>query len=153
LNEAPVLKFPQITPEHPFYSHIRPVEDRAALAAQGYDYDSYFSFATVRNPWARLASLYRMTRRNRDFRPAPSAFPDWLRGLDPTGAADSSRPEKWYAHGVMSMSSFLADATGQALVSRVYRIEDQLGDLERDVRQQLPEQAPAWGRQYGPQCL
>lgn len=60
--DEPVVTFPETTPDQPFYSHMRPSEIRAVFDARGLDFDSYRCVVTVRNPFARLASLYRMAR-------------------------------------------------------------------------------------------
>ena len=129
VSEVEIRKYPQTTPEHPFYSHMRPVELRAALQAQGRDPDRYVCWATVRNPLARIASLFMMARRNGPLR-KDTDFGDWVATLDPTGAQDGGIAEKWYAHGVMSMSCFLSDAHGAFLAERVFRIEDQVPGLQ-----------------------
>lgn len=122
--DIPIVTYPKITRATPFYNHMRPAEALPALEARGVEVSGWLRLATVRNPWARLASLYHMAWRNRRF-PDPDRFGDWLAGLDPSGAADRHRPEKWYAHGVMSMTAFLSDAQGRLLVDRVFRVEDQ----------------------------
>lgn len=86
---------------------------------KGWNFDGYYKFATVRNPLARLASLYNMTRRNWGEQWDVS-FSEWIKSLDPTGRSTSNMSEKWYAHGTMSMVKFLSGQNGNILVDTVF---------------------------------
>lgn len=130
IGEENIVHFPQITNNRPFYSHMRPVEVQSVFSKRGLNFEAYSSVATVRNPWARLASLYHMTCRNWGDRWQVS-FEDWVENLDPTGRSTADMPEKWYAHGTMSMSQFLSNNDGCLLVNKIYRIEDQGDALYR----------------------
>ena len=41
---------------------MRPVEARRAFQQVDWDFEGYYRFVLVRNPWRRLASLYAMIR-------------------------------------------------------------------------------------------
>ena len=49
-----------VTPDFPFYNHMRPCDLRPVFAQKGWDFDAYFKFVMVRNPWARMVSLFEM---------------------------------------------------------------------------------------------
>lgn len=148
ISDEPVVTYRNITAETPFYSHMRPCEAEAALRVQGRDFSGYFRFATVRNPWARLASLYKMATRNKAFQRPGADFSDWLQTLDPSGAAYADMSEKWYAHGAMSMTTFLSDPQDGLLVDQVFRIEDQTGALQDALARQTARIGQA--NQIGP---
>lgn len=127
-SDVKIVKYPERDADHPWYSHMTPLEAQAELAGRGLDDGGYFRFMTVRNPWARLASFFQMMNRNPDFR-WREGFGDWLRTIDPSGASVCHVSQKWYAHGMMSVRAFAGDAAGNLLVDAAFRIEDQLPDL------------------------
>lgn len=132
VSDEGIVKFPEVDDTTPFYSHMRPFAVRKIFLGKGWNFDGYYKFATVRNPWARLASLYNMTRRNWGEQWDVS-FSEWIKSLDPTGRSTSNMSEKWYAHGAMSMVKFLSDQNGNLLVDRVFRIEDEAEALYTDI--------------------
>lgn len=137
VSEEPVVTFRQISPEQPFYSHMRPVELRRIFAAQGRVFADYLHVSTVRNPWTRAASLWRMMRRDRDFGPCPG-FRDWVLMLAEGQAGKLGHPwQRWYHHGLMSQSRFLSDDAGDLMVDRVFRLEDGLEPLRSALQARL----------------
>jgi len=124
VSEEDIVTFPDVCEMTPFHSHMRPYDTRHVFASRGWPFERYLRFATVRNPWARLASLYKMVCRNCGDQWGGS-FSDWVQKLDPTGLSTANMPAKWYAHGTMSMTTFLSDPEGRSLVDQVYRVEDQ----------------------------
>lgn len=142
VSEEPVVRFPETTPERPFYSHMRPVELAAVLGARGIalgeDTGGYLCVATVRNPWERLASLWRMMRRDRAFGPCPP-FDDWVAMLADGQAGALGQPgQKWYHHGILPQAVFLANAQGRLMTDHVWRIEDGLDPLRATLAARLP---------------
>lgn len=140
LSDEEIRTYRTRTARHPLYSHMRPVEFADLAQGGGLELAGYFRFATVRNPFARLVSLYRMAKRDGQVG-LPGPFRDWVETLDPSGRRDAHVSLKWYAHGVMSMSAFLSDADGVLLVDRVYRIEDELETLRADLAHRVGEAA------------
>ncbi|MEO0437712.1 MAG: sulfotransferase family 2 domain-containing protein [Pseudomonadota bacterium] len=65
LQEEEVRTFRERSHEYAFYSHMRPVEARAAFRKLELEFDDYYRFVCIRNPWARLVSLYEMIRQNK----------------------------------------------------------------------------------------
>lgn len=137
VSDEEIRKFPDVTRDHPFYSHMRPLEAKAVFDQRGWDFFSFFRFATIRNPWARIASLYKMMQRNKAFRSSRTTFSDWVSALDPDGKPRAGIQEKWYAHGVMRMTDFLSGNDGTLLVDRVFRVEDQLPLLQDEVARRV----------------
>lgn len=138
VSDEKIVTFPDVDERTPFHSHMRPYDVRTVFCKKGWEFDAYLKIATVRNPWARLASLYRMMCRNRGDQ-WKGTFSDWIQTLDPTGRSTSHMPEKWYAHGTMSMTNFLSDPEGQLLVDQVFRVEDQSAALSEMIATRVGE--------------
>lgn len=127
--------------EHPYYSHIRPVEVREIFRERGHDFGDYFRFTFVRNPWSRLVSLYEMIYEHRRYgvtgripaflrdllgiHTSPSAFRRWLRSVRPDGSGGGGpEDQRWKVYGTYSLRSFAGDEDGNLLVDEVLRLED-----------------------------
>lgn len=83
------------TKENPFYSHITCAEARDIFESKGWDYSTYTKFVFVRNPWARLVSLYEMIYGRRPWR-RRSPFSVWLLSTRPNGVGGGGRDfERW----------------------------------------------------------
>lgn len=115
--------FLQTDAANPFYSHMRPIEAQGAFLERGWRFESYYRFVFVRNPWARIYSLYQMIR-NLD-KSFDQSFEKWLRSSRPYGLGgggpDSAR---WRKYGTYSIAKFAGDASGKLLVDDVFRLED-----------------------------
>jgi len=130
-SDTPIVKHPQLTSENPFYSHMLPLEVTPVFARRGWEYEEFFRFATVRNPWARCASLYMMTQRSGAF--PKTDFATFIQGFDPANVDPSQYKTKWFPNGAMPMTTFLSDESGALMVSKAYRLEDQLDELCEDL--------------------
>jgi hypothetical protein len=130
-------------PAQPFHDHMRPIDARREFERLGLDYGAYYKFVFVRNPWARLASLYVMIRSLRpDFR---QPFPEWLATVQPFGRGGGGNGginETWRQYGAYSLAAFAGDGTG-LLVDDVFRLEDadRVPDILRRKGIPLPAEA------------
>lgn len=118
----PVRRYHDRTPDNPFYPHMRPEEARECFERFGWDFGGYARLVCVRNPWARLVSLYHHIRRSDALPP----FEDWITTLSHECADDRLR---WRKYGVFSLEHFVKDRSGNVLVDRVIRTED----LDREL--------------------
>jgi hypothetical protein len=147
------IPFPEITSDMPFHVHMQPVEAKAAFTKKKWDYDSYFKFATVRNPWARLVSLYEHI-----YSPKPRYdvslkakvmhwfkhmnrpdFKIWLLAVDPNGkgaVSDSHPGARWRQYAAYSIDSYVSDEDGNVLVDEILKLEN-LGSLLPNVLEKL----------------
>lgn len=124
----PVLNYLKRTSENPFYPHITPQETRALFKDFDWDFNSYNKFVFVRNPWARLVSLYEHVMRNpknkMDFTP-------WLYSISPNdkgGGGDEW--QRWRKYGAYSIEHYIKDDQGNILVDKVIRLED----IQKELR-------------------
>ena len=116
------------TSDNPFYSHIRPVEMRTLFEDRGWPFDAYRKFVFVRNPWARLVSVYKfIARLDRSF---TSDFSNWLTSIEPDGVGGRGAVhQRWRRYGTYSIKAFIGDDRGHSLVDDVIRLEDIHRDL------------------------
>ena len=108
--------------ENPFYVHMLPREASQVFSTLKWDYDDYFKFVFVRNPWARLVSIYEMIFAGYSIKPD---FAAWLYQMEPGGTGGGGRDhERWRRFGTYSIDNFIKDEAGKILVDRVIRLED-----------------------------
>lgn len=118
------------TPQNPFYSHMTPLEARSVFEALHWEFGSYRKFVFVRNPWARLVSLYEMIAQNQPETAHTPGFTEWLYTIKPYGPGGGGEDwKRWRKYGTYSMDNYAGDGAGTLLVDRVIRLEDIDSDL------------------------
>lgn len=114
-----------LPPAQPFHDHMRPIEARDAFRKRGLDFDAYYTFTIVRNPWTRLPSTYAMIRTMRkDF---TQPFAEWLATVKTFGAGGGgggSILETWRQYGTYSIAAYAGDGSGAIFVNDIFRLED-----------------------------
>ena len=106
----------QITEQNPFYSHITPFETKKIFEEKGWNYDEYYKFTCVRNPYKRLISLYKMKFKIFN----QTSFSKWVRSLRP----NSKIRGDWYKNGTINFKNFISDPDGKILVNEVVKLEE-----------------------------
>lgn len=137
------IPFWESTEQNPFYSHMSPGEAKALFEKNGWNYNEYYKFTFVRNPWARLVSLYNMiyhtnppktlTGKIREFFSSlkKPTFKKWLLKTNNKGAGAGGPPDqRWQVYGTYSIDNYILDKNGDELVDAIIKLEE--------IEQELP---------------
>lgn len=127
----------QRTETEPFYSHISPKEVKLLFEKNGWNYDNYYKFTFIRNPWARLVSLYNMIyHTNPPTSPigkikavftnkSTPDFKTWLQTIKTDGeGAGGPENQRWQVYGAYSIASYILDDENNELVDDIIKLEE-----------------------------
>lgn len=88
------------------------------LEKRGYNWDEYYSFTTIREPFSRIRSMFRYEsdwRKHRDItdllRPIPKDFKSYVMG-------------DWFFKRFVEIEEFTGDDQGKKIVDEIIRVED-----------------------------
>ncbi|MEQ9643053.1 MAG: sulfotransferase family 2 domain-containing protein [Alphaproteobacteria bacterium] len=103
-----------------FPDHVPAVNMRKFIGEEAWG--NLFTFAMVRNPWARLASMYHWRLKVQSI-PADVSFQDYVRGLDAHRRGGSGR---WFNNPAHSLGAadFVLDERENLIVDYVGRLEN-----------------------------
>lgn len=117
------------TPFHlPMSNHSSAAELKAAFLERGWDWQEYFVFTTIRNPWSKVVSLY-----NYGLKQPKSVW-------HPIANASSSMLEfvstKEFAKRARTIDQMTLDGSGASLVDMIIKVED-IGASLPELRKRL----------------
>lgn len=137
------IPFQTTAKQNSYYSHISPKEVKSIFVKQNINYDEYYKFVFVRNPWARLVSLYEMIYSNQSTKNVKNPlkfkikcfyrekfvkkpdFKTWLKTIKNDGeGAGGKEWERWRRYGSYSLDNYIMDEQRNILVDKVIRLED-----------------------------
>ena len=118
----PVKNYADRTPKNMFYPHIRPLEATKLFELYGWAFSDYHNFICVRNPWARVVSLFEHVSRIKNF---GTDFPTWLMSIHSNDKGPKNvNLAPWRRYGAWSIEPFIADEAGRSLVKNIFKIEN-----------------------------
>lgn len=99
-------------------THISPKRVRDIFLNRNWDYDGYYKFVFVRNPWARLISLYAWLSKSYTKLP----FAEWLYTINVSGK-EPRNPKRRLGpiYGMSTIDAFVGD---RSFVNKIIRLED-----------------------------
>ena len=115
-------------PEYPFHNHANSVSLRATFSREGWEWNDYVAFTTIRNPWARIVSMWEYAEVMPEsvwaiHRRKANTFQRFVLGL--TDYMEEMYAERHPSTGMSSMtiSQFVDSSV------RIFRLEDISRDL------------------------
>ena len=134
ISEERIVVFRRVTEEHPFYSHITPLETKTVFEKRGWGFNNYNRLVFTRNPFSRVLSLFKMMTRGHSF--DVNIFNRWVSTIDNKGAGrGGNNLDRWLKYGTYSIYNFISDRKGVPLTTRIIRLED----IEKELAKHLTE--------------
>jgi len=100
------------------------------LKQENDDWNDYFSFSVVRNPWDRMVSLYFYYKNNNEYsnykikNDIPSTFSDFIYEFN-------EKKRNWYTIFYQQQADWLYDDEQNLLVNQICRFENYKEDVEK----------------------
>ena len=134
ISEERIVVFRKVTEEHPFYSHITPLETKNIFEKRGWGLTNYNRLVFTRNPFSRVLSLFKMMTRRQSF--DVNLFNRWVSTIDNKGAGGGGNDlDRWLKYGTYSIYNFINDGKGVPLTTRIIRLED----IKKELAKYLTE--------------
>ena len=141
-----------INKQSQFRSHMPPKEVKVLFEERGWAYDDFFKFVFVRNPWAKMVSIYemkysgkptkmlvagtledRLKDRLKKFKQRylvkKPSFKEWISTITPSLGSEGEASEDWYKYGLWPLDKYITDDQGNVLVDKVIKLENINHDL------------------------
>lgn len=126
--------------KYPFIGHITAIELRLLFKENEWDWDAYFKFVFVRNPWDRLVSLYFYGKPDKNLlyfwdggdysKKKTIPFEDWIMSLNTTNTVyDRKSPEYKTLTPWLNQHTYFCGSNGEIIVDYIGRYET----LEKDL--------------------
>ena len=112
------------------FRHPPAREIKKAFAEKGRDFDEYIKIISVRNPWARIVSLYSYHKSKWD---KISSFSKYVKEYVPRWQAGVLRSPRW------NTREMIHDYDGASLVDYVVRLENLKEDLSPIIEKHFPD--------------
>ena len=110
--------------KHPIYpNHIIPTKLKVRFVKMGWNWEEYFKFSFVRNPWDRLVSYYYYTRPNRNYRLLWRKRSPWNQ-INALPFYEFIESLNYRKYGLLNQWKFVFDEDNKRLVNFVGRYED-----------------------------
>lgn len=132
LSELEIFPYRQRHRSLGFYPHVAPFEAARLFEEQGWDFASYRKISFVRDPFARLVSLYqmigrvdRLTRLCQGLPLGQRNFSRWVHGISLDGRGGGGWPhQRWRRFGTYAYRHWAPVVNGVNSVDFTIRLED-----------------------------
>jgi len=118
---------------NPYKHHVSAVELKKQFTEEGWDWDKYFKFISIRNPWDMLVSVYHYGKPNKE------GLYFWNDPERKSGSSSASLMpfSKWINSNnfwYWSLERFIEDENGDSLVDKIIKVEnlkDEMSEISK----------------------